>query len=117
MSRVIGITVHDLIEKGSSLRSYSCFLRRCKDLEYLVPVNECKKENFQGATVIEPVKGFHTYPSACGDFQSLYPNEMRAINADPSTYINPDELHEFDVNDYNIYEVEIVNKKGNLLNS
>lgn len=37
-------------------------------------------EDFEGATVIEPAKGFYSVPIATLDFSSLYPSIMMAHN-------------------------------------
>jgi DNA polymerase delta subunit 1 len=37
-------------------------------------------EKFEGATVLDPVKGAHFEPVACLDFASLYPSVARASN-------------------------------------
>ena len=59
-------------------------------------LNEYAKEtstgSYQGATVIEPVSGYHDEPVGCLDFASLYPSIMIEQNIDFSTYIFPDDL-------------------------
>lgn len=37
-------------------------------------------EKFEGATVIEPNRGYYTHPIATLDFASLYPSIMMAHN-------------------------------------
>ena len=37
-------------------------------------------EKFEGATVLEPDKGYYTHPIATLDFASLYPSIMMAHN-------------------------------------
>jgi DNA polymerase elongation subunit (family B) len=114
-SRVIGIPIHDLVERGASLRSYAQYLRYCQEFGYLVPVNPCKKENYQGATVIKPKMGYHTDYVSCGDFNSLYPSIMIYINGDPSTYIPPERLKFYKKEEYNEYEVKVLNKNGDYM--
>jgi len=57
------------------------------------------KDKFQGATVLEPVKGFHSDPVAALDFASLYPSIMRAFNMCHSSFcgnITGDDNFSFD---------------------
>ena len=42
---------------------------------------------FQGATVLDPIVGFHETPVATLDFASLYPSEMRSHNMCTSTLL------------------------------
>ena len=44
-------------------------------------------EQYEGATVIEPSKGFYQVPIATLDFTSLYPSIMMAHNLCYSTYL------------------------------
>jgi DNA polymerase delta subunit 1 len=44
-------------------------------------------EQYEGATVIEPNKGFYQVPIATLDFTSLYPSIMMAHNLCYSTYL------------------------------
>ena len=44
-------------------------------------------DKYEGATVIEPVRGYHTEPVACLDFASLYPSIMMAHNLCYSTLV------------------------------
>jgi DNA polymerase delta subunit 1 len=44
-------------------------------------------EQYEGATVIEPTKGFYQVPIATLDFASLYPSIMMAHNLCYSTYL------------------------------
>jgi DNA polymerase delta subunit 1 len=63
-------------------------LRKCQPLGLLVPTlprqgNQGpagEEEGYEGATVIEPVKGYYTDPVATLDFASLYPSIMQAHN-------------------------------------
>jgi DNA polymerase delta subunit 1 len=62
--------------------------RKCRPLGLLVPTvpksgasaGGGDDEGYEGATVIEPVKGFYDEPIATLDFASLYPSIMMAHN-------------------------------------
>ena len=45
-------------------------------------------EKFEGATVIEPERGYYTHPIATLDFASLYPSIMMAHNLCYTTLID-----------------------------
>ena len=46
-------------------------------------------EQYEGATVIEPMRGYYTDPIATLDFSSLYPSIMIAHNLCYTTLIKP----------------------------
>ena len=48
----------------------------------LLPTHQSQAgdENYEGATVIDPVKGYYDVPIATLDFSSLYPSIMMAHN-------------------------------------
>jgi len=46
-------------------------------------------EQFEGATVIEPVRGYYSQPIVTLDFNSLYPSIMIAHNLCYTTLIRP----------------------------
>ncbi|VEL27015.1 unnamed protein product [Protopolystoma xenopodis] len=56
-------------------------LRKAKDQNLLIPTQHVEAgDEFTGATVIEPCKGFYNEPIATLDFASLYPSVMIAHN-------------------------------------
>lgn len=48
------------------------------------------EEQYEGATVIEPVKGYYDVPITTLDFTSLYPSIMQAHNLCYTTLVNHD---------------------------
>lgn len=46
-------------------------------------------EQFEGATVIEPIRGYYSQPIVTLDFNSLYPSIMIAHNLCYTTLIKP----------------------------
>lgn len=46
-------------------------------------------EQFEGATVIEPIRGYYSQPIVTLDFNSLYPSIMIAHNLCYTTLIRP----------------------------
>jgi DNA polymerase delta subunit 1 len=59
-------------------------------MDLVIPVVrfENSGEKFEGATVIEPIRGFYTDPIATLDFASLYPSIMMAHNLCYTTLVN-----------------------------
>ncbi|KAF8899613.1 DNA polymerase family B-domain-containing protein [Gymnopilus junonius] len=64
--------------------------RRANDEGYLVPASKSEgtDEQYEGATVIEPKKGYYDVPIATLDFASLYPSIMMAHNLCYSTLLD-----------------------------
>lgn len=54
----------------------------------MVSVSTGSDEKYEGATVIEPIKGYYRVPIATLDFQSLYPSIMMAHNLCYSTLVS-----------------------------
>ena len=57
---------------------------------------------YEGATVIEPKRGYYRKPIATLDFASLYPSIMQAHNLCYSTLLNPTEAKQLDKSQYSI---------------
>ncbi|CAK5273856.1 unnamed protein product [Mycena citricolor] len=82
MSRVTGVPFNYLLSRGQSIKVLSQLFRRANDEGYVVPAlkGEGSDEQYEGATVIEPKKGYYDAPIATLDFSSLYPSIMMAHN-------------------------------------
>ena len=66
----------------------SQLLRKCVEHDMLIPtVKSEPSDEFTGATVIEPDKGYYDLPITTLDFSSLYPSIMMAHNLCYSTLI------------------------------
>ena len=56
-------------------------LFQAREQDLLIPVHKVETgDEYIGATVIEPVKGYYDTPIATLDFSSLYPSIMMAHN-------------------------------------
>ena len=54
-----------------------------------MPVHKAEVgDDYEGATVIEPVRGYYSQPIATLDFSSLYPSIMMAHNLCYTTLLN-----------------------------
>ena len=60
----------------------SQLLRKTMECDLLIPTYQSQPgdDNFEGATVIEPKRGYYDVPIATLDFSSLYPSIMMAHN-------------------------------------
>jgi len=59
-------------------------------------------EQFEGATVIEPKRGYYNHPIATLDFSSLYPSIIMAHNLCYTTLITYAKKRQFDIQDEHI---------------
>ncbi|KAN0088533.1 DNA polymerase family B domain containing protein [Tylopilus felleus] len=82
MARVTGVPFNFLLSRGQSIKVLSQLFRRANDVGYIVPAvkGDGTDEQYEGATVIEPKKGYYDTPIATLDFSSLYPSIMMAHN-------------------------------------
>ncbi|KAL3808513.1 hypothetical protein ACHAXA_008334 [Cyclostephanos tholiformis] len=101
MARVTGVPVSFLISRGQQIKVFSMILRKCRDVDLLVPTlkksgNPNGDEGYEGATVLEPIKSYYEIPIATLDFASLYPSIMQAYNLCYSTMLSPQEANRID---------------------
>ncbi|KAL9188489.1 hypothetical protein ACHAXT_006867 [Thalassiosira profunda] len=100
MARVTGVPVSFLISRGQQIKVFSMILRKCRDVNLLVPT--LKKsgpggdDGYEGATVLDPIKSYYEVPIATLDFASLYPSIMQAYNLCYSTMVSPHEATKLD---------------------
>ncbi|KAG6868419.1 hypothetical protein C0993_003363 [Termitomyces sp. T159_Od127] len=82
MARVTGVPFNYLLSRGQSIKVLSQLFRKANADGYVVPAlkGEGSDEQYEGATVIEPKKGYYDVPIATLDFSSLYPSIMMAHN-------------------------------------
>lgn len=94
MSRVTGVPFNYLLTRGQQIKVVSQLYRKAMAHDLLIPAMavEGTDEQYEGATVIEPRKGFYQVPIATLDFTSLYPSIMMAHNLCYSTYLQ-DQAH------------------------
>ncbi|KAM5131970.1 DNA polymerase delta catalytic subunit [Mantella aurantiaca] len=81
MARVTGVPLNYLLSRGQQIKVVSQLLRQAMKQDLVMPVVKSEGgEDYTGATVIEPVKGYYDVPIATLDFSSLYPSIMMAHN-------------------------------------
>lgn len=90
MARVTGVPLTYLLTRGQQIKVVSQLLRKAAEQDLVMPtVHQETGEDYTGATVIEPVKGFYSVPIATLDFSSLYPSIMMAHNLCYTTLLDP----------------------------
>jgi DNA polymerase delta subunit 1 len=93
MARVTGIPFNYILQRGQQIKVISQLLRKTLSLNYILPTMKSDgasaDEQYEGATVIEPEKGYYDVPIATLDFASLYPSIMMSHNLCYSTLLQP----------------------------
>ena len=97
MARVTGVPLGWLLVRGQMLKVMSQLLRKAQQKHLLIPAlkGQSNDDTYEGATVIDPIKGFYSEPISTLDFASLYPSIMMAHNLCYSTLIRRDEVNKF----------------------
>ncbi|KAG9349935.1 hypothetical protein JZ751_026288 [Albula glossodonta] len=81
MARVTGVPLTYLLSRGQQIKVVSQLLRQAMKQGLVMPVVKTEGgEDYTGATVIEPEKGYYGMPITTLDFSSLYPSIMMAHN-------------------------------------
>ncbi|SGZ50912.1 CIC11C00000003469 [Sungouiella intermedia] len=97
MARVTGVPFSYLLARGQQIKVISQLFRKCLQEDIVVPnmKSEGSNEEYEGATVIEPVRGYYDVPIATLDFSSLYPSIMMAHNLCYTTLLNKQSIQAF----------------------
>uniref|UniRef100_T1GQQ2 DNA polymerase n=1 Tax=Megaselia scalaris TaxID=36166 RepID=T1GQQ2_MEGSC len=90
MARVTGVTLESLLTRGQQIKVMSQILRKCRTNGFLIPSYHIQggEDQYEGATVIEPKRGYYSNPISTLDFASLYPSIMIAHNLCYTTLYN-----------------------------
>jgi DNA polymerase delta subunit 1 len=82
MSRVTGVPLDSLLSRGQQIKVVSQLMRKSLTGDFIIPTCNVhgSDEQFEGATVIEPLTGYYNCPITTLDFTSLYPSVMMAHN-------------------------------------
>ncbi|CDZ96215.1 delta dna polymerase [Phaffia rhodozyma] len=90
MARVTGVPFNYLLARGQQIKVVSQLFRKANEDGYLVPAmaSQGTDEQYEGATVIEPERGYYGVPIATLDFASLYPSIMMAHNLCYTTLVD-----------------------------
>ena len=90
MARVTGVPFNYLLARGQQVKFISQLFRKAREQDLIIPNlrNEGTDEQYEGATVIEPIRGYYDVPVATLDFASLYPSIIQAHNLCYTTLLN-----------------------------
>ena len=90
MARVTGVPFNYLLSRGQQVKFISQLFRKALQKNLVIPnlKNEHSEEQYEGATVIDPTRGYHDVPVATLDFASLYPSIIQAHNLCYTTLLN-----------------------------
>jgi DNA polymerase delta subunit 1 len=90
MARVTGVPFNYLLTRGQQVKFISQLFRKAREQNLVIPnlKNEGTDEQYEGATVIEPIRGYYDVPVTTLDFASLYPSIIQAHNLCYTTLLN-----------------------------
>lgn len=94
MARVTGVPFNYLQARGQQIKVISQLFRHTSKQDLVVPVvrSQGEGDQYEGATVIEPKRGYYDVPIATLDFASLYPSIMMAHNLCYTTLLNKETI-------------------------
>jgi len=90
MARVTGVPFNYLLARGQQVKFISQLFRKALEQHLVIPNlrSDATDEQYEGATVIEPTRGYYDVPIATLDFASLYPSIIQAHNLCYTTLLN-----------------------------
>lgn len=99
MARVTGVPFNFLLMRGQQVKFISQLFRKALEQKLVTP-NKLHKEGaddqqYEGATVIEPVRDYYRAPIATLDFASLYPSIIQAHNLCYTTLLSKEKIERF----------------------
>lgn len=104
MARVTGVPFTYLLSRGQQIKVITQLMRRTKKQDLLIPVYERQgggnDVEYEGATVIDPTRGYYDVPIATLDFASLYPSIMMAHNLCYTSLLSESERAKLEPDEY-----------------
>ncbi|KAK0727900.1 DNA polymerase family B-domain-containing protein [Lasiosphaeria miniovina] len=99
MARVTGVPFNFLLSRGQQVKFLSQLFRKALEQKLVIPNirSESSEEQYEGATVIEPTRGYYDVPIATLDFASLYPSIMQAHNLCYTTLIKKRDIEKWNL--------------------
>ena len=101
LARVTGVPFNYLLAKGQQIRFLSQLFRKARMQKLVIPnLSNDDRGNtgevgYEGATVIDPTRGYYDVPIATLDFASLYPSIMQAHNLCYTTLLERADVEKF----------------------
>ena len=89
MAQVCSVPFSYLFSRGQGIKLFSYVAKRSRTEGYLIPVlGEAEDEGkYEGAIVLNPIKGIHYDVVAVADFNSLYPSCMISENLSHNSFV------------------------------
>lgn len=107
MARVTGVPVNLLLTRGQQIKVTSQLMRKSKDMGHFMPTLRTQgggtEVQYEGATVLDPLKDFYDIPIATLDFASLYPSIMIAHNLCYSTLVSESNMQKFGLKEDDVF--------------
>ncbi|KAF9581072.1 DNA-directed DNA polymerase delta [Lunasporangiospora selenospora] len=99
MARVTGVPFNYLLVRGQQIKVISQLYRNAYEKDFVIPAMDIQggEEQYEGATVIEPRRGYYDVPIATLDFASLYPSIMMAHNLCYTTLLNASIIQKYNL--------------------
>ena len=101
MARVTGVPFNFLLAKGQQIKFISQLFRKARQQDLVIPNTTTSggssEEAYEGATVIEPTRGYYDVPIATLDFASLYPSIIQAHNLCYTTLLTKAKVERFNL--------------------
>lgn len=99
MARVTGVPFNFLLSRGQQVKFISQLFRKALEQKLVIPdlKGEGSDDQYEGATVIEPTRGYYDAPIATLDFASLYPSIIQAHNLCYTTLVTKKAVEAFDL--------------------
>lgn len=97
MARVTGVPFNFLLSRGQQIKFISQLFRKALEQKLVIPNLKSQKsdDQYEGATVIEPTRGYYDVPIATLDFASLYPSIIQAHNLCYTTLLDKKHVEHF----------------------
>ena len=102
MAQVCSVPFSYLFLRGQGIKLFSYVAKRCRQEGHLIPVlDEAEDEGkYEGAIVLNPIKGIHYDVVAVADFNSLYPSCMISENLSHNSYVGSITVNRGDPTDF-----------------
>lgn len=97
MARVTGVPFNYLLARGQQVKFISQLFRKALEQDLVIPnmKSNPSEDQYEGATVIEPTRGYYDVPIATLDFASLYPSIIQAHNLCYTTLLSKTDVEKF----------------------
>ncbi|KAL8982898.1 MAG: hypothetical protein Q9177_005137 [Variospora cf. flavescens] len=97
MARVTGVPFNYLLARGQQVKFISQLFRKALEQQLVIPnlSSQVSEDQYEGATVIEPSRGYYDVPIATLDFASLYPSIIQAHNLCYTTLLDKSMVEKF----------------------